>query len=210
MIKDNKTDFDQKAAAWDDNPRRVRLANDVADTIIREISLTGDMEALDYGCGTGLVTLRLQPFVKKITGVDSSKGMLEVIQGKIKAQGLKNVQTRFVDLERGGKVEGRFNLAVSAMTLHHVQDPAAFSKQLYDLLAPEGFLGVADLDTEDGTFHDDNTGVLHFGFDRAYLKTLLEKTGFRELRDVTAATVVKETGDTTKKEFPVFLIIGRK
>lgn len=210
MGNENKTDFDQKAAAWDENPMRVKLANDVADAIIREIMPTQDMDALDYGCGTGLVTLRLQPFVKSITGVDSSKGMLEVIEGKLKNQGLSNVHTQFVDFEQGGKVEGKFHLVVSSMTLHHVQEPAVFLKQLYDLLTPEGYLGIADLDKEDGTFHDDNKGVLHFGFERVHLKGLLEKTGFRDLRDVTATTVVKGTGDKERREFPVFLIIGRK
>lgn len=209
MGNENKTDFDQKAAAWDENPMRVKLANDVADTIIREIRPTQDMDALDYGCGTGLVTLRLQPFVKSITGVDSSRGMLEVIEGKLKKQGLSNVHAQFVDFEQGGKVEGKFHLVVSSMTLHHVQEPAVFIKQLYDLLSPEGYLGIADLDKEDGTFHDDNKGVLHFGFERGHLKGLLEETGFRDLRDVTATTVVKGIGGKGR-EFPVFLIIGRK
>lgn len=210
MVNKNKTDFDQKAAAWDENPMRVKLAYDVADAIIREIRPTQDMDALDYGCGTGLVTLRLQPFVKSISGADSSKRMIEVLLGKVKNHGLKNVHTRFVDFEQGGKVEGKFHLVVSSMTLHHVQDPDGFLKQLYDLLAPEGYLGIADLDKEDGTFHDDNTGVLHLGFERAYLKGLLEKAGFREVRDITAATVVKETGDKGRREFPVFLIVARK
>lgn len=206
----NKTDFDEKAATWDEDPRRVRLANDVADAIIREMKPTRDMDALDYGCGSGLVTLRLQPLVKSITGMDSSRAMLEVIQGKVKKQGLKNVRTQFVDFEKGGKAEGKFHLVVSSMTLHHVHEPAGLFKQLYDLLLPGGYLGIADLDKEDGSFHDDNTGVLHFGFERAYLKGLLEKTGLRELRDTTAATVVKENEGKGRREFPVFLIIGRK
>src|SRR4030065_1087547 len=205
MINENKTDFDQKAAAWDENPMRVKLANDVAETIIREIRPTQDMAARAYGGGTGLVTLRLQPFVKSITGVDSSRGMLEVIQGKLENQGLSNVHTQFVDFEQGGKVEGKFHLVVSSMTLHHVKEPAVFLKQLYDLLAPEGYLGIADLDKEDGTFHDDNKGVLHFGFERVHLKGLLEETGFHDLRDVTATTVVKGIGGKGG-EFSWFLI----
>ena len=210
MANENKTDFDKMAADWDSNPMRVKLANDVADTIIREIRPTQDMDALDYGCGTGLVTLRLGPFVKSVTGADSSKGMLEVIQGKVKSRGLRNVKTQFVDFEHGGKVDGKFQLAVSNMTLHHVKDPAVFLKQLYDLLTTGGYIGVADLDKEDGTFHDDNKGVLHFGFERGSLKKLFEKTGFLDVRDVTAATVVKEIEGKERREYPVFLIIGRK
>jgi len=105
MKDQHKTNFDEKAATWDENPLRVMLAHDVADAIIREIKPTRDMDALEYGCGTGLVTLRLQPFVKSITGVDSSQGMLEIIKEKVKNQGLQNVRTQLVDFEQSGKVD---------------------------------------------------------------------------------------------------------
>ncbi|MDP2815868.1 MAG: methyltransferase domain-containing protein [Rectinemataceae bacterium] len=124
--------------------------------------------------------------------------------------GLRNVHTQFVDFEHGGKVEGKFHLAISSMTMHHVQDTAVFLKQMYDLLTPGGTVGVADLDKEDGAFHDDNKGVLHFGFERGSLIELFEKTGFREIRDVTAATVVKVNEGKAKREYGVFLVTGRK
>jgi len=206
----NKTDFDGKAASWDEDSGRLKLANDVADAIISEIQPTLEMDVLDYGCGSGLVTLRIQPHIKSITGIDSSKVMLEVTQAKVEKLGLKNVRTQFVDFEQGGKAEGKFHLIVSSMTLHHVNKPALLLEQLYDLLLPGGYLGIADLDKEDGSFHNDNTGVLHFGFERSNLKRLFEQAGFREVSDVTAATVVKKTEGKGMREFPVFLIIGRK
>jgi 2-polyprenyl-3-methyl-5-hydroxy-6-metoxy-1,4-benzoquinol methylase len=210
MKSDVRKDFDKEAATWDQNPGRVKLADDVADTIIREIQPTGDMDVLDFGCGTGLVTLRLQPFAKTITGADSSKGMLGVLQDKVSRSGLKNVKTQFVDFEKGERVAGAFHLAVSSMTLHHIHDPAPLFRQLHDLLNPGGILCISDLDREDGSFHGDNTGVLHFGFDRQHLKGLLEKAGFREVRDVTAAAVEKEIEGKGKRTFTVFLIIGKK
>ena len=210
MKDQNKTNFDERAATWDENPLRVTLAHDVTGAIIREIKPTRDMDALEYGCGTGLVTLRLQPFVKTITGVDSSQGMLEVIKEKVKNQGLQNIRTQLVDFEQNGEVEGKFHLVISCMTLHHLREPGVLFRPLYDLLLPGGCLGIADLDKEDGLFHDDNTGVFHFGFDRAYVKRLLEKTGFRDLSDITAATVVKNIAGKGERKFLVFLIIGRK
>jgi SAM-dependent methyltransferase len=142
--------------------------------------------------------------------VDSSPGMLDVIKEKVKNQGLQNVRTQFVDFEQNGKVEGKFHLVVSCMTLHHLREPGVLFRPLYDLLRPGGCLGITDLDKEDGLFHDDNTGVFHFGFDRAHVKRLLEKTGFREVRDITAATVVKNVTGKGERKFPVFLILGRK
>lgn len=210
MKNDRKKNFDNEAAMWDEEPRRVKLAHDVADTLIREVTLTPVMDALDYGCGTGLVTLRLQPHVRTITGADSSKGMLGVLQEKIRKRGLKNVRTQLVDFELGDRVEGTFHLIVSSMTLHHIHDPAVLFREFHDLLKPGGYLCVADLDTEDGSFHGDNTGVLHFGFDRKEMKELLAKAGFHEARDATAATIVKPLEGLGEKTFPVFLLIGRK
>jgi 2-polyprenyl-3-methyl-5-hydroxy-6-metoxy-1,4-benzoquinol methylase len=210
MKNDRKRNFDKEAATWDEEPRRVKLAHDVAETVIREVKLTPVMDALDYGCGTGLVTLRLQPHVRTITGVDSSKGMVGVLQEKVKKQGIRNLRTQLVDFELGDKVEGTFHLIVSSMTLHHVCDPALLFREFHDLLKPGGYLCVADLDTEDGSFHGDNTGVLHFGFDRAELKEILGKSGFNDVRDTTAATMVKPVAGLSEKTFPVFLLIGRK
>ncbi len=205
-----RKDFDKEAAAWDQNPGRVKLADEVADTIIREIKPTRDMDVLDFGCGTGLVTLRLQPFVKTITGADSSKGMLSVLQNKVSRSDFKNVKIQFVDFDKGERVAGEFHLVVSSMTLHHIHDIAPLFRQMYDLLHPGGIFCISDLDKEDGSFHGDNTGVLHFGFDRQHLKGLLEKAGFKEIRDVTAAAVEKESEGRGKRRFTVFLMRGRK
>ncbi len=101
----NNTNFDEKAANWDQDPFKVKLAHDFGDAIIKEIQMKDDMNVLDYGCGSGLVTLKLQPFVKSITGMDSSGRMIEVLQNKVKTQGLKNVNTRLMDLEQGDNVD---------------------------------------------------------------------------------------------------------
>jgi 2-polyprenyl-3-methyl-5-hydroxy-6-metoxy-1,4-benzoquinol methylase len=209
MKHEERKDFDKEAAQWDANPGRVKLAHDVADAIIREVSPTREMDALDFGCGTGLVTLRLQPLVRTITGMDSSEGMLAVLGSKV--HGLVNMRTQFLDLEKkGGKVEGRYHLIVSSMTLHHVPDPAGLIAQLSGALLPGGTLAVADLDSEDGSFHGDNTGVLHLGFDRERIRGLFEQAGLTAVREVTAAVVTKEIEGKGKREFPVFLLIGKK
>jgi ubiquinone/menaquinone biosynthesis C-methylase UbiE len=203
-------DFNQEAATWDAYPKRVKLAQDVAETIIRVLQPAPAMDALDFGCGTGLVTLRLQPLVRSITAIDSSPGMLGVLQDKVKNQGLANVRTRLVDFDKGEAPEGQFHLLVSSMTMHHVPDTAALLRLWFDLLLPGGLLGVADLDTEDGSFHGDNTGVFHLGFERSRLQKLLEDTGFHQVRATTAASMVKEVAGGEEREFTVFLITGRK
>lgn len=92
--------FDNSAQEWDLNPERVKLANAVADAIIQSLQLNKDMIAMDYGAGTGLVTLRINPYVKKITAVDSSKEMLKVLEEKIEKLKIKNVDTIYGTLKK--------------------------------------------------------------------------------------------------------------
>lgn len=161
-----KHDFDKDAASWDDKPGRVKLVKDIANAITREINLTPSMDVLDFGCGTGLLTTQLQPFVRSITGVDSSRGMLDVLKRKIKDQKLKNVQTRYLDIEKDGILEGSYNMIASSMTFHHIRNIRFVLDQFYNILLSAGNLCIADLDVDGGQFHENNDGVFHSGFDR--------------------------------------------
>jgi ubiquinone/menaquinone biosynthesis C-methylase UbiE len=201
-------DFDKDAARWDEHPTRVQLAQDVASAIARAVPLGPTMDVLDFGCGTGIVTLQLAPSVGSVTGVDSSQGMLEVLNAKIDRQGHTNVTTRL--LRPGEDLAGAYDLIVSSMTLHHIEDTDALLTQFFRSLKAPGWLCVADLDPEQGEFHDDNTGVFHFGFERAALRRALVGAGFVDVHDVTAAEVVKPTPQGALRTFGVFLVAGRK
>ncbi len=209
-INTKKRNFDQEAANWDQVPDRVKVARDIAQSMIRNLSPTPEMEVLDFGCGTGLLTLALQPFVRSITGVDSSSGMLDIFETKIKEQHLSNVKTNYLDLDKGKVLTGSYHLIVSSMTLHHVKNISPLLKQFYSILLPAGFLAIADLDLDDGEFHGNNEGVFHFGFDRAKLRKDFTEAGFDNVQDVSAAEVRKATLNKEKRSFDVFLMTGQK
>lgn len=202
--------FDQAAANWDEKPQRVQLAMDVAATILREVPITEAMNALDFGCGTGLLTLQLQPHVRTIIGADSSQGMLNILNAKITAAGLNNVCSMHCPAERQGNLQGRYHVIVSCMTLHHIQKIEPLFAQFYNAMLPGGVLCLADLDTEGGRFHDDNTGVFHQGFDRSAMQTLLGAAGFQDMRALTASEIVKPALDGTPQRFSVFLILAHR
>ncbi len=210
MKTGEQRDFDKEAAQWDEKPQRLKLAQDVADAIMKTVDLSKEMDVLDFGCGTGLVTLRLQPHVGNIVGADSSIGMINILEDKIKREELHNVRTQLVDFEKGESLAGMYDLIVSNMTVHHVPDTAPLFRLWHGLLKPQGRVCFADLDLEDGSFHSDNTGVHHMGFDRERLKKLLGVAGFSDVYDTTASVIIKDIEGGGKKEFPVFLISGRK
>jgi len=168
------------------------------------------MDVLDFGCGTGLLTLALQPFVCSITGVDSSSGMLEVFETKIKEQHLNNVKANNLDLDKGDALTGSYHLIVSSMTLHHVKNISPLLKQFYAILLPTGCLAIADLDLDDGKFHSNNDGIFHCGFDRAKLSKTFTEAGFNNVQDITAAEIEKETLNNEMRQFTVFLMVGKK
>lgn len=206
----DKRDFDKDAKSYDLKPGRAKLAQDVAMAVMREVPLNSNMDVLDFGCGTGLVTLQLQPFVRTITGADSSHGMLDVLKSKIEEKKLTNVKTEFIDLEKSVVLKNKYHLVVSSMTLHHIENIGYVIRQFYSCLFSGGYLCIADLDSDDGDFHRDKTGVVHFGFDRVEMRRLFTASGFQDVRDVTAASVIKDLSGGRSREFTVFLMIGRK
>jgi len=205
-----KRDFDAAAATWDENPGRVRMAHDVARAILGTIRPGPAMDVLDFGCGTGLLTLALQPHVRTIIAVDSSQGMLDVLNKKIKAQDIKNVRTRHVDLEKGDELPGTFDLVVSSMTFHHIRDTGMLLDRMASVIRPAGRIAVADLDSDEGKFHDSNEGVFHFGFDRHTMRKSFESAGFVSVRNRTAAILQKPGPDGGMRSFTVFLMTGEK
>ena len=207
----NVKKFDEAAKDWDEKPARIDLARDVALTIFDHIPLGKWMRVLEYGCGTGLLTLRLAERVKEIWAVDSSKGMLEVLETKVKNQAVDNVHPVFGDFTKEVSFSDRFDLIVSSMTLHHIKDVTSLLETFYLLLNPGGFLAVADLEKEDGSFHDKNApGVMHHGFDKAELSSVLSELGFSNIEFATAHEIKKEQDKGNFKTYPVFLMVAQK
>jgi ubiquinone/menaquinone biosynthesis C-methylase UbiE len=200
--------FDNAAATWDNEPRRIALMKAVGEAILREARPAKEMDALDYGCGTGLVSLFLLPHVRSVTGADSSAGMLEVLRKKLAEDGIENMKVSRLDLERDHLPGERYHLIVTSMTMHHVADTNRVLRAFHELLLPGGTLCVADLDSEPGVFHapEAAASVHHNGFDRGELKSLLEGIGFKQIRDVTAHTIRRPVAGGNERDFPVFLI----
>ena len=203
--------FDQSAATWDDNPARIALMKAVGSAILREARPTKATDVLDYGCGTGLVSLFLLPHVRSVTGADSSEGMLDVLRRKIQGSGIQTMKTVRLDLERDPLPDDRYHLIVASMVLHHTANTARVLSAFHGLLHPGGMLCIADLDSEPGLFHDARAAgsVHHHGFDRGELRSQLQQIGFSPITDATAHIVHKPVEGGGERDFPVFLMAAR-
>lgn len=201
--------FDSVAAQWDQNPDRVALAAGVTLAIRSAVKLSHDLSVMDFGAGTGLVTLGLLPFVGDITSVDTSGEMLRVLDDKVKALGLDHVRTLQCELGKTSLPENRFDLMVSSMVLHHIPDVARAFHMLKPCLRKGGRIALADLDAEDGSFHSDMTGVFHRGFKRETICSWAREAGFKDISIHDAYRISRPRPDGTIHEYPVFLLTGR-
>lgn len=199
--------FDKAAKDWDKKERRVQLAAKISAAIAR-LPLSTKMDAMEYGCGTGLVGLSLAPFLGRLTAMDTSQGMLDTLQDKITREGISNVHPLRCDLltEDYNK---EHDLIFCAMTLHHIQESNILLQRFANLLNPGGYLALADLALEDGSFHDlSATGVHHYGFDSEKLASALAAAGLVETKSEIIHLLSKGEGET--KTYPVFLLTGRR
>ena len=201
--------FDEAATDWEEKPQRVALARTVAEAIRRTIPLAATMRVLEYGCGTGMVSRALSPHVAHIVAVDTSPRMLEVLRQKAGEEKIDNIETLVHDLTQQPLQAESFDLVVSSMTLHHIPDIEPLLQRLFDILKPGGYLAVADLVTEDGSFHDDNSGVAHHGIDPEIVRGILAKNGGQDIgvQEIHAIEKPRENG---VRQYPVFLARCRK
>ena len=92
------------------------------------------------------------------------------------------------------------------MTLHHIPDTQAVLQRFLAVLNRPGFLCIADLDTEDGSFHGAGFDG-HLGFDRERLAQQTRAAGFAKVRFITAYEMTKPVAGSLRT-FPIFLMIA--
>lgn len=202
------TNFDERAKDWDSDPMKVDRARSVANAIRAAVDIRPGMNALEYGCGTGLLSFFLKDDFASITLADSSEGMLEVLSDKIRTSKTANMHPVRLDLAVDPLPAQKFDVTYSLMVLHHIPDTDVVLRKFHQILKPGGWLVVADLDREDGSFHTDGSTDVHLGFARDGLKARVEAAGFGDVRFSTAYQI-KKMIDGEQKMFPVFLMTAR-
>ena len=203
MDKTNTDHFKNKSKSWDMSSMRVQNAKSIADLILKNIVFSDTMEVMDLGAGTGLLSYFIAPHVSKIVAVDNSPSMLNEFKNKASEF---DSETEIIEADISKDDLNRtFDGIISSMTIHHVEDTKALFSKLYAMLNENGFIAIADLDTEDGSFHSDNAGVFHYGFDRKMLENIAKEVGFKNIRFDLASTINKP-----QATFTVFLMTASK
>lgn len=116
-----------------------------ADEILRHCVQLGEGDILDVGCGTGYFLrryLRDRPNVRAV-GIDTSATMIEVAQGKARAEGIDTVEFIHADWETfDPKIlqDYQFRAIFCANAFHYFNHPQVATEKLFAQLANGGTL----------------------------------------------------------------------
>jgi ubiquinone/menaquinone biosynthesis C-methylase UbiE len=201
--------YDEKAATWDSEKRMLR-AKFIADELSKKIETNKTLSALEFGCGTGLISFNLSEKFKEITLVDTSKGMIDVVNSKIKSNQIKNMVAYRLDITNQDILTSKYDIIYTSMVLHHILDIEKILKSLYNLLNNNGSLFIIDLDEDDGSFHkEEKDFVGHNGFNQSKLIDIMKNIGFNDINSYNFYNDIRivENKDIT---YTLFLMNGSK
>lgn len=200
--------FDELAKMWNSKESIDRAAL-VADYIQNTLNLNKELKAMEFGCGTGILSFNLKNKFNHIDLVDTSKGMLEVALGTIKNDNIKNISIKNINLSNE-EVDKKYDVIYSSMALHHVDDVEGMLNKFYNILENDGQIAIAELNEDNGDFHwgvEDFNG--HNGFNQTELKRMFEKVGFKNIK---IQEIFKGDKNQKGKEitYSIFMIFANK
>jgi tRNA (cmo5U34)-methyltransferase len=202
-------EFDLKASGWDENPVHHARSEAIAREMLRLLPVKKGMNALDFGSGTGILSFLLKDSFNEIFLMDSSSEMVKVAKKKIEAAGIKNLNPFVFDLEHEIYSDKSFDVIFTQMVLHHINDIENLFAKFYKMLNPNGFIAIADLYTEDGSFHGEGFSG-HNGFDIEELSATLGRCNFHVIASEQCFIINKKISEEETRQFSVFLIIANR
>ena len=142
------------------------------------------------------MSLKLLPHVREIYGVDISDAMLAVFGNKLQGQGnAQNISANKLDIfdsQARSSLEGQFDVVVTLLAYHHIEDIATTTKTLAQFLRPGGKLVVVDFVKDGRGVHthasDEECAKesIHYraGIDKSTLKDCFNKAGLTDNKEL--------------------------
>ncbi|MVX58718.1 methyltransferase domain-containing protein [Streptococcus danieliae] len=168
-----KAIFKQMAAHYD-SPERKQVAAVIHEELEQRLEqLAGRDLLLDYGCGTGLMSLPFAEHFSKLLLVDIAEEMLEQVRGKYQTLGLSNVTLKTVPEFQ--ELQGQANAILVVQTLLHVAQVEELLEQLAAHLLPDGQIFLIDFLAHEEIDHP----LVHPGFSQEELLSLCQQAGLK-------------------------------
>lgn len=167
--------FEQMAKRYD-TEERIELAKVIVKEVRKELQNCKSKSLIDYGSGTGLVSLELADLVDSILLVDSSKQMLDVANAKISQRGMTNSKVLYSDFTQETP-ELKADIVILSLVLLHIPDTKKILHELFNILNHDGKLIIIDFDKNEKISHP----KVHNGFSHEELKERLSEVGFKSI-----------------------------
>ena len=156
----------------------------------------------DLGCGTGQVSELIAPHVAKVVAVDGSTDMVQAARKRLK--GMHQVDVRRGDMEALPIDEGQLDVAVVALVLHHVPDPARALAEIHRVVKRGGRVMIVDMLPHDRVEYQQQMGHVWLGFSEKTLRKFLEGAGFE------GVSITTLPADEAAKGPSLFVATARK
>ncbi len=175
------TDKFEKIANVYDTSERIQIAKVSSDAIREYLVDAKSKNAIDFGCGTGLVGMNLLNDFNSMLFLDTSQNMINQIKQKISDFNLHNVDTLCFDFEKEGLSDLHADYIFMAQVLLHIPDIEFVLSRLFDVLNEGGHLLIVDFDKNENIASD----LVHNGFHQAKLTDIMTKIGYRNIQSKT-------------------------
>ncbi|WP_256760398.1 class I SAM-dependent methyltransferase [Cohnella sp. WQ 127256] len=175
------TDKFEMIAQMYDTPERIQIAKVSSDAIRKYVVDAKNKNAVDFGCGTGLVGMHLLNEFNSLLFLDASQNMINQIKQKISEFDIQNVDTLCFDFEKEDLADFHADYIFMAQVLLHIDDVEFVLSRLFDVLNEGGHLLIVDFDKNEKIVSD----IVHNGFNQDELTDMMTKIGYKDIQSKT-------------------------
>ncbi len=179
----NTDKFEMIADVYD-TPERIEIAKASADAIREYLVDSKEKDAIDFGCGTGLVGMNLLNDFSSVLFLDASQNMIHQIKQKISDSNIQNADTLCFDFEKDSLSDLKADYIFMVQVLLHISDVELVLSRLYQVLKEGGHLLIVDFDQNEKVVSE----MVHNGFDQAELADRMTQIGYKGIQSRTFYT----------------------
>jgi len=107
--------------------------------------LKKDDIVLDFACGTGITTIQISGFVRKIHAIDISQRMIDIAEEKAEKNQISNIKFYKTDLFNEEFEKNSFDVLLAVNILYFLKNAPENISRIYELLKPGGlFISATD------------------------------------------------------------------
>ncbi|XZE20454.1 ArsR/SmtB family transcription factor [Pirellulaceae bacterium SH449] len=174
----SQTFFSTSAEKWD--RLRSELFGYRMDVWMLCATLSPDSIVGDLGCGTGVLSQTIAPWVAKVYAVDSSTAMIQAARKRLKDRG--NVEVRKGELTSLPLEDEQLSVALMSLVLPYVPTPQHVFDQIHRVTRNGGRLVMLDMVPHDRSEYRESMGHMWQGFSESQICSWLQQANWKDIR----------------------------